>query len=260
MSLRKRSRNHAIKWNASLLNFAACALVLTGLPARADLVLETETAELGKKGDSLVSSAIQLEREKDGSRTTFTLNQYETAITDRAEILIEPFFREFNHPKGKPSFQGTGDLEITPSYMIALEKPGRPAVVLAFKLKVPTASNPDIGTGKYDYLPYVILGKTYGPWVLNANLGYNFITSPSKAESLKNQFIYDFSVERKVTPKWSLYSEIFSNSSPAVGERGTFSGAVATEYRFKKNVNAFVSVGNDSNRLSNVRSGFNIEF
>jgi hypothetical protein len=68
MSLRKRGRNHAIKWSASLLSFATSALVLTGLPARADLVLETETAELGKKGDSLVSSAIQLERGKDGGR------------------------------------------------------------------------------------------------------------------------------------------------------------------------------------------------
>ncbi len=33
---------------------AALLVVFSSLPARADLVLETETAELGKKGDSLV--------------------------------------------------------------------------------------------------------------------------------------------------------------------------------------------------------------
>src|SRR5258706_192209 len=98
---------------------------------RADLVLETETAELGKKGEFTMSSGIQLERESDGSRTLFTLNQFEYAITDRAEILIEPFFREWDHPKGEKSFHGMGDLEITPSYMIQEDKGGwPPAIVL----------------------------------------------------------------------------------------------------------------------------------
>ncbi len=58
---------------------AALTLSFSTLPARADLVLETETAQLGKKSDQLVSTAVQFEREKDGSTTTFTLNQYEIA-------------------------------------------------------------------------------------------------------------------------------------------------------------------------------------
>ncbi len=226
---------------------------------RADLVLETETAELGKKGDMLISTGVQFEREKDGSRTTFTLNQYEVAITDRAELLIEPFFVEWDNPKDGKSFHGMGDLEITPSYMIVLEKPYVPAVVLAFKLKVPTAKNREIGTGKFDYQPYIILGKTYGNWVFNFNLGYDFVTSTG-GEKLSNQFIYDLSVERKITENWSVFAEIFANTKPTVGEKGTFSGAVATEYHFTKHLNAFVSVGYDTDGLFNVRPGFNVEF
>ncbi len=204
---------------------------------------------------------MQFEREKDGSRTAFTLNQFEYAITDRAEMLIEPFFVEWQNPKEGKSFHGMGDLEITPSYMVVLdeEKSWVPAVVLAFKLKVPTAKNPEIGTGEYDYYPYVIFGKKLGHWIFNANFGYNFITSPAD-EPLENQWIYDFSVEREITDKWSVYAEIFGNSIPAVGEKATFSGAVATEYRFTKNFNAFVSVGYDTDHLFNVRPGFNIEF
>lgn len=54
----------------------ACALILsqTAFPAHADLVLETETAELGKRGDQLVSTAIQYERQKDGSHAWLTVN------------------------------------------------------------------------------------------------------------------------------------------------------------------------------------------
>ena len=142
----------------------------------------------------------------------------------------------------------------------AREKPYVPAVVLAFKLKVPTARNRNIGTGKYDYFPYVILGKTYGRWVFNLNFGYNFITSPLKDEPLKNQFIYAFSVERKMTDRRSVFAEVFANSSPATGENGTFSTAIATEYQFTNHFNAFVSVGYDSDGLFNVRPGFNIPF
>ncbi|WP_157947748.1 transporter [Abditibacterium utsteinense] len=132
--------------------------------------------------------------------------------------------------------------------------------MLAFKLKVPTATNRDIGTGKADYLPYVILGKTSDPYVFNANLGTNFITSPTKNEPLKNQFTYDFSVEHRLTPKLSVFAEAFANSSPALGERGTFPGAVATEYHLKNRFNAFVSTGYDSGHLINIRPGFNLEF
>ncbi len=237
------------------------AILLSGFATavRADLVLETETAELGNKGDWLFSQAVQFERDRDGGHTQFTLNQYEYAVSDRGEILVEPFFYEWDQPKGEKHFSGVGDLEITPSYMVVLEKEYVPAVVLAFKLKVPTATNRDIGTGKFDYQPYIILGKKIGPWIFNMNLDYNFVTSP-KDEPLKNQFIYDFSVERQMTKKWSVFAEIFGNTSPAEGEKSTFAGAIATEYHFTPHFNAFVSVGYDSDKLFNIRPGFNIEY
>ena len=227
------------------------------IPLHADTVLETETAELGKKGEGLFSASVQFEKDKDGNRTAFTLNQIEYALTDRAEILIEPFFQEWQKPKGGKWSSGMGDLEITPSYMIVLEKPYVPAIVLAFKLKVPTATNPDIGTGEYDYYPYFIFGKKIGHWLFNANFGYDIITSPA-GEKLSNQFIYDLSIEREITDKWSVFVEVFANTKPTVGEKGTFSGAVATEYKITNHFNMFVSVGYDTDQLMNVRPGFNI--
>lgn len=235
------------------------AIAALAADARADLVLETETAELGKQGTGNTSYAIQFEKESDGSTTQFTLNQIEYAITDRAEILIEPFFHEWNQPKGEDRFDGAGDLEITPSYMVIVEEPSFPAVVLAFKLKVPTARNRKIGSGEYDYYPYVILGKTWDGWVFNVNLGYNWITSP-RDEPLRNQFIYDLSIEREFNETWSVFLEFFGNSSPAKGEAPTFAGALAAEYSFTENLSVFVSIGDDTTRLKVLRFGFNVGF
>jgi len=236
----------------------ACALAA---PLHADTVLETETAELGKKGEITISNSIQFEHTPDG-RTAFSLTQFEYAITDRAEILIEPFFQQWEHPKDGKSFHGMGDLEITPSYMIQLddEKSWVPAIVLAFKLKVPTARNRDIGTGEYDYYPYVIVGKKIGNWIFNANLGINFFGQTPGEPYRKNQLIYDFSAEYKVTPKWSVFGEIFGNSKPSVDEKATFAGAAATEYQITEHFNVFVSVGYDTDRVFNVRPGFNFVF
>src|SRR5256885_4310702 len=96
---------------------------------KGDLVLETETAQLGKQGEGLFSAAMQFERDKDGGTTVFTLNQFEYAITDRSEILIEPFFYEWDNPADGSRFGGVGDLEITPSYMVVQEQGFIPAIV-----------------------------------------------------------------------------------------------------------------------------------
>lgn len=110
-----------------------------------------------------------------------------------------------------------------------------------------------------DYYPYVILGKNSNNWTLNANFGYNFIKSP-RDEPLHNQYIYDFSAERHITKDWSVFVEMFGNSSPAAGVDNTVAGALATQYHFSKTVNAFVSVGYDTDQLLVIRPGFNIEF
>src|SRR5258707_554163 len=133
---------------------AGMIVLLSVSAVRADLVLETETAQLGKKGTIGTSAAVQFEHDRDGSTRWLTLNQFEYAITDRAELLIEPFFYEYDKPHGDKDFSGLGDLEITPSYMVVEEQEYFPALVLSLKVKVPTASNLNIGTRKYDFYPF----------------------------------------------------------------------------------------------------------
>lgn len=243
-------------------SICACVLLAAlssyAASARADTVLETETAELGHKGEWLISNSIQFERSPE-ERAQFTLFQYEYALTDRAEILIEPFFQEWVQPKDGDSFHGAGDLEITPSYMIHPETATAPAVALALKIKVPTASNRNIGTGKVDYYPYAIIGRHFGNWIMNANLGVDFV-GQVPGESLRHQAIYDLALQRDVSDKITVYGEVFGNSKPSAGEKSTVAAAVAMEYQVTKHFNWFVSVGYDSNNLANIRPGFNIHF
>src|SRR6478736_1545935 len=164
-------------WNPisrSVCRATLSALLCAGSAiAYADTAIETETAQIGKKGEGNFSQAFEFEDGKDGSAQG-TLTQIEYGLSDRGEILIEPFLFVRLSTEGDPTETGMGDLEITPSYMIVKEDGWTPAVLLAFKVKVPTGAKNVEGTGKFDYFPYVIFGQHVGAWTLNANLGVNF--------------------------------------------------------------------------------------
>ena len=237
----------------------AAFLSLSTLTSRADLAIETETGDLGKKGESNFSQGVQFDHDHDG-HTSFLLNQYEYAFTDNVEILIEPFFYQWTKLKDGTSFEGIGDLEITPSFKFIQETDTCPGIVFSFKVKVPMASNREIGTGKFDYYPYLILNKHIGEWDINVNLGMEFFGQTEGDAYQRNQLIYDLAVQHPITDKLEFIAEIFGNSKPSADEKGTFAGAVALEYEVNKHFNFFVSVGYDTDHTFSVRPGFNIPF
>ena len=151
---------------------------------------------------------------------------------------------------------GIGDLEVTLSYMVLTETANRPAVLLAQKVKIPTATNRVIGTGKPDFQSYVIVGKTIGGVELNLNLGYEFIGKTDTAD-LKNQVIYDISADFPVGERTTFYVEAFGNTSPEYGVSSTNAISVGAEYQISQHVNAFVAVGDDTDDLKVGRIGFN---
>lgn len=248
-----------MKSRSTVANTAGALLALMTLSlatqAHADLVLETETAQMGKKGEGNVSNAFQVERDRDGV-TYLTESQYEVGLSDRSELLIEPFFYERQNPKVGPSVQGVGDLEITYSWIALPETASRPAIILAQKIKVPTATNRDIGTGKVDAQSYVIIGKTWGAVELNINLGYEFI-GKVQTTHLRDQFIYDASLDFPVAPKLTLFVEGYGNTTPEIGVKGTQAISFGAEYQLTRHVNAFVAVADDTDDLKIGRIGLN---
>lgn len=230
----------------------ACMALPPGL-ARANTAIETETAELGKQGDIGNSNSLEIERAPDGWAIG-TVQQLEYAITDRSEILIEPFFQDWEFPNDEKSFHGIGDLELTPSYMFVVESTWVPALVAAFKLKVPMAQNRDIGSGKFDYYPYLIVGKKLGPYVTNFNVGVNFVTPPDgEGGSMEKDLIWDAEIQRDLAD-FTVFAEVYSSED----QDPTVSGAV--EYHFTKIVSAFVAGSYSRDKVAIVRPGFNLEF
>jgi hypothetical protein len=218
----------------------------------ANTAIETETAQIGKKGDIGFSQSVEFETSGDG-KNVGTLTQFEYGISDRSEILIEPFFYEAFFPKDGDKIDGTGDLEITPSYMVVLEDAWIPAILVAFKLKVPTASKAMEGTGKFDYFPYLIFGQHALGWTFNANLGVNFVT-PEEGGPFEKTVVWDLEAEREFHDKWTVFLETFS------AEDGVPSVSTALQYQLSGHLSAFTAVGYSKEKSLIVRPGVNIEF
>lgn len=135
-----------------------------------------------------------------------------------------------------------------------------PAIITSFKVEVPTANNLDIGTGNFDYYPYLILGKHIGRLDLNANIGVSFFGQPDSGAHLDNQLIYDLAAQALVSERLQVIAELFGNTKPSADEDGSFAGSAALEYEVGKHFNVFVAAGYDTGKLFNVRPGFNIPF
>ena len=174
-------------------------------------------------------------------------------MSDDAELLIKPFFYTWDHPTGESKVGGLGDLEITPSYQFVHEDRWIPAILFAFKLKVPTGSVDAGSSGKPDYLPYFILGQHWGGWTFNVNLGVNFVTPPD-GEPWTHTKTWAVETEREIAPNLTLFLEAFST------EDHVRTASTALEYQWTEVVSTFVAAGYTEQDESIFRVGVNFSF
>lgn len=204
------------------IQMLACLSLVTVFAAvcQASQPLETESARLLKRGSFFVAGGFERQRSTAGTEAA-TPFAFEYGISDRLELTVEPVAYSSIHDRGIRSQTGPGDMEITLTRLLAPELPGRPAFALAGEVKLPTARNTRIGTGKADYATFAIASKRVGAWDTHANLGYTFIGRP-QGTTVNNVASFALAEEFHRNARIDLVAEVFGSTAAAKeGGEGT---------------------------------------
>jgi hypothetical protein len=238
--------------------------------ANATQPLETETARLIPRGVFQLEYTMEYQTSSEGKESAVPI-VLKYGISDKLELLVEPVVYTAIKPNQGRHATGLGDLEATLSYLLKKETTNLPAFAIAGEIKIPTANDVLIGTGKTDYTAYFISSKRFGKSDLHGNLSYTALGDPAGVQ-LRN--IYGFAVaeEYHVNKKIDLVGEFLATTSAlAEGIDGSEStvapeaagseivGLLGARYHFKNMLISF-GVTYDNNNAFLFRPGFSLKF
>lgn len=255
------------------------SLVLMPVTARAQMI-ETETARLPAKRTGSVGSAGEFQTSVDGTESALPV-VFEYGLMTNLELLVEPVAYTTIRPDTGPAATGLGDVESTLTWRFGQEHGHAPAMATAFEVKVPTATNEQIGTGKTDFAGYFIMSKRFGKVDTHYNVSYTVIGAPSGVE-VNNIYGAAFAAVGHVNERMQIFGEIYGNSSATPGIETADTGGVATggegtgvsaeltgssivasfgvAGNVRSNVALYGSVGYDNQQAAQARFGFTFYF
>lgn len=263
---------------SNVVRFAFCLAVTRATPLWADLARDTQTARIiGEEGHWVMENALQLEKDKDGKTWTFETGiQYTPEPFPRLQLLVEPTFWERDEPKDGPAVSGIADTDFTVAYVAIPAQGPWPPVIVAGKVKFPTASDREIGTGKVDYSFSLITGREFGELDVGLELEYERFGDPpaqpvaldpdeiavgeamtAQEVGLKDQLIYTLSADYGLTENLSLFVEIFGNTAPTRDQKASNAVGAGFEYdiALTKYADPFISVEFDTDELFTAKIG-----
>ncbi len=196
---------------------------------------------------------------------------FEYGLSNKLEILFEPVVYNSISPNAGSHATGFGDMVLTISYLLKNETSNLPAFAVAGEVKIPTAKDTLIGTGKTDYATYFIASKHFGKSDLHGNMSYTFVGDPAGIQ-LNNIFGFAVAEEYHLNKKIDLVGEFLASTS-ALGEGmdGSESpvtpeaagsevvGMVGARYYFRNILISF-GVTYDNNNALLFRPGFSVKF
>lgn len=177
-------------------------------------VLETEDSRSLNPGQVELGAGLEYQTSKEGYEVALPLS-FEYGISKRFTFLFEPVPFTTIHPKTGRHATGLGDLEMTLFYQLIKETKSFPSISLSAEVKLPTAKDSLIGTGKTDFTPFLIASKTTGKFFTSLNLSYTLLGKP-KGVVANNLFNYAAGTVFELSPKSLLFGEIYGNTS-AIG-------------------------------------------
>jgi hypothetical protein len=207
--------------------FMVIAIVGRVLVCRASSaqVLETETARLRVKGAVQAGANVELQTSTEGHELAIPF-LFEYGITDRWELVVEPVVGTWIRPHVGRRAAGAGDTEVTLQYLAASEAGRRPAMAVAGELKLPSARNSLIGTGRTDIAAYFIASKRVGNVDTHLNLSYTMVGQPANAPSLSNTIGGAFAAMYSFATRWRVYGEVLTvTAATSQGEQTVLSGS-----------------------------------
>ncbi len=185
------------------------------IPFFAKAQLETEESNPLIPHQMELGAAMEFQTSKEGTENALPLS-IEYGLSKKFTLLVEPVAFTTINPKKGASTTGFGDLEVTLFYQLMSEKKTWVSMSLSGEVKLPTANNILIGTGKTDYTPFLIFSKTTGPFFTSLNLSYTFLGKP-KGVVANNLFNYAIGTVYTISPKSILFGEVFGNTSALGG-------------------------------------------
>ncbi|HNY32602.1 MAG TPA: transporter [Fibrobacteria bacterium] len=199
------------------LLFAALVSTLS-LPAGAMAqALETEESAPLHQGQIEIGAGLEHQVSSEGTETALPM-AFEVGLTEKLTLLVEPVAFTWIRPDvGRHAF-GIGDLEASLFYQVLSEQGVLPAVSIAGEVKFPTATNTLIGSGKFDYTPFLVVSKTTGNFFTSINLGYTFIGKPRGvvANDLVN---FAIGTIFQASERNRLYAEVYGNTAATSPQR-----------------------------------------
>jgi hypothetical protein len=218
--------------------------------------IETETARTLRQGVVKAGAGFEYQVSSDGTEAALPVI-IEGGLTDRLELVVEPVAFTRIHPKVGANATGIGDLEITLVGLALRERELLPALAFGAEVKLPTAGNAAIGTGKVDVAGYLILSKRFGDLDVHVNGSYTVVGKPDNVMAVDN--IFGFAVAAKYyLGRLDLFGEIYGNTA-ASGEgeggmggaaelaQGELVGAVGAGYRIGDAVLVHFGISLDNN-------------
>lgn len=186
--------------------------------------LETEDALPLWPGQLEIGGGLEYQTSKEGREVAMPLS-LEYGISNKFTLLIEPVCFTTIHPRSASKVTGFGDLEMTLFYQLRQETVSFPAISVSAEVKLPTARNSLIGTGKTDFTPFLIASKTTGKFFTSVNASYTFLGKPAGV-AVNNLFNYALGTIFQVSGKTILFGEVYGNTS-ALGGKDVPEGTIA---------------------------------
>ena len=238
-------------------------------------VLETEESKPLSPGQVEVGAGLEYQTSKEGYESALPLS-FEFGLTKKLTLLIEPVPFTTIHSKVSRSVTGFGDLEMTLFYQLVKERKNFPAISISAEVKLPTAKDSLIGTGKTDFTPFIIATKTMGKFFTSANLSYTLLGKP-KGVIANNLFNYALGTIFTASPKSIFFGEVYGNTSalggkdvpeaisPSSGKTTEISGgetvgAIGYGYYLKNELLLSFGVSYDNNHAVLFRPGIEWKF